>query len=431
MRAAWLVVSAGAALCAARPARADGESLRQEADRVEDEWRKAGAIVMRSPTRFLYDNETSTLLLPEPETSPQACTTVAMIGGRGVSFHAKVPGADEDPMSDDSPTRAASVAGVLEIAGCGAAAPPLERLQVTSDAGRGALEIVVARSARAMAPIRTLLPERTGGALPAPPDAGMPPLLAPPEKRADAAEARAKRDGGAVLPRASWTASDDGSGDHRVQLEAGCHRVEVFAPDSRIRPARRRRLDVDAEIRDADEELLARDRTDGADARVEVCVGAPIDATVIFAGAPAASSILVSHAWWPIPPHVPSGWGPEPRARIAHALLGRKAMAPTEDPVALYGGLAGATSIPLPVEAGACYLAVTTVTNGHARGLGLRAAVGAHEAHDERMRDDDAAIVAFCATDEPVTRLEVEARGASITWGLAVYRVEGHAWLRE
>jgi hypothetical protein len=430
-RAALLVVSAGAALSPARLARADGESLRQEADRGEDEWRKAGAIVMRSPTRFLYDNETSTLLLPESDTSPQACTTVAMIGGRGVSFHAKVPGAEDDPLSDDSPTRAASVAGVLEISGCGAAAPPLERLHVTSDAGRGALEIVVARSARPMAAIRTLLPERTGGALPAPPDAGMPPLLAPPEKRADAAEARAKRDGASVLPRTTWAASEDGSGDERVQLAAGCHRVEIFAPDTRVRPVRRRRLDVDAEIRDADEELLARDRTDGADARLEVCVGEAVDATVIFAGAPVKSSVTVSHAWWPIPPHVPSSWGPEPRARIAHALLGRKAMAPTEEPVALYGGLAGATPIPLPVEAGACYLAVTTVTNGHARGLGLRAAIGAHEVHDERTREDDAAIVAFCATDEPVARLEVEARGASITWGLAVYRMEGRAWLRE
>jgi hypothetical protein len=324
--------------------------------------------------------------------------------------------------------RAASVAGVLEMTGCGAAAPPLERLQVTSDAGRGAVEIVVARSARPMPAIRTLLPERTGGTLPAPPDAGLPPPLAPQEKRAELAEARARRDGGTMLPRAAWVAANDGSGDERLGLSPGCHRIEIFAVDSRIRPQRRRRLDVDAEIRDGDEDLLARDRTDGADARLELCVGEAIDSTVIFAGAPADSSVAVTHAWWPIPPHVPSLWGAEPRARIARALLGRKAAPPPEDPVALYGGLAGTSPVPVPMEPGACYVAVAVVTNGHARSLGLRASVGAHEAHDERGRDDDAALVAFCAKDERVAHVEVEGRGASITWGLAVYRVEGRAW---
>ena len=112
-----------------------------------------------------------------------------------MSFHAKVAGVEDDPLNDDPSARAASVAGVLEIGGCGASALPLERLRVTSDAGRGAIETIVARSARAPAPLRTVLPERTGGVLPPPPDAGPPPALPPPAKRADLAEARAKRDG--------------------------------------------------------------------------------------------------------------------------------------------------------------------------------------------------------------------------------------------
>jgi hypothetical protein len=410
-------------------ARAEGESLRQEADRVADEWRKGGALVERSPSRFLYDNDTSTLLLP-PETAspPLPCTTIAVLGGRGASFHARVPGIEDDPTSDDSQAHASSVAGVLEIGGCGAIAAALQRLRITSDAGRGAIEIVVARSVRSPAAVRAVLPERTGGSLPAPPDAGQPPPLAPPEKRADVAEARSRRDGGTSLARASWSAASDGSGDVKVALDAGCHRIELFAPDGRARPARRRRLDVDAEIRDEDEELLARDRTDGADARLEVCVGEPIDATVIFAGAPPDGAVTVAHAWWPIPSHVPSHWGPETRARMAHALLSRNAGPPVEDPVALYGGLAGLTTVPLSLERGACYLALTSVTNGHARGVSLRVAVGGHYAHDDRSGDDDANLVAFCARDEDVGRVEVEARGASITWGLALYRVEGHAW---
>jgi hypothetical protein len=423
-------VSAVSAASAFVPARASAqtETLRQEADRVVEEWHKGGALVERGPSRFLYDNDSMTIVLPPSGSPLQACTTVAILGGRGVSFHAKVPGADDDPMSDDPSTRAASIAGVLEIGGCGDAAAPLARLRVTSDAGRGAIETIVARSARPPAPIRTVLPERTGGTLPAPPDAGPPPPLAPPEKRADLAELRAKREGASPFPRASWNASSDGSGDVKLSLEGGCHRLEIFATDTRARPSRRRRLDVDAEIRDSDEDLLARDRTDNADARLELCVGEPTDATVIFAGAPGDTAVTVTHAWWPIPPHVPSLWGPDSRARMAHALLARKAASPPEEAVALYGGLAGSTAVPVAVEPGACYLAVAAVTNGHARGLGLRASVGARQAHDERTGDDDAGVVAFCARDQDLARLEVDARGASITWGLALYRIEGRAW---
>ncbi len=407
---------------------AQGETLRQEADRVSDEWHKGGAVVERGPSRFLYDNDTMSITLPPPESSEQACTTVALLGGRGVSFHAKAEGADEDALADDSSTRAASVAGVLEIGGCGPAAAPLAHLRVTSDAGRGAIETVVARSARPPAAIRLVLPERSGGMLPPPPDAGTTPGLAAPEKRAELAEMRGKREGASALPRASWPAGSDGSGDVKVQLEAGCHRIEIFAVDARAsRSARRRRLDVDAEIRDDDEDLLARDRTDNPDARLELCVGKATDATVIFAGAPAETSVTVTHGWWPIPDHLPSVWGPDPRARMARALLGRKASAPREDAVLLYEGLTGATPVPVALEPGACYLAVTAITNGHARGLGLRAVIGAREAHDERANDDGGSVVAFCARDCDRGRLEVEARGASVSWGLALFRLEGRS----
>ncbi len=410
-----------------RSAKAQTESLRQEADRVAEEWRKGGAVVGRGPSRFLYDNETMTVILPPSESPPQACTTVAILGGRGASFHAKVAGVEDDPLSDDPSARAASTAGVLEIGGCGQSAGPLERLRVTSDAGRGALETVVARSARPPAAIRAVLPERTGGTLPPPPDAGSTPTLPPPEKRAELAEGRAKREGASTLARAAWGASTDGSGDVKLTLDPGCHRVELFAVDSRARSARRRRLDVDAEIRDNDEDLLARDRTDNADARLELCVGAPTDVTVIFAGAPGDAPVTVTHAWWPIPAHLPSLWGNEARARMAHALLARKASAPAEEPVAFFDGVAGSTPVPLALEPGACYLAVAAITVGHARGLGMRVTVGAREGHDEQTSEDGAAVVAFCARDRDLARLDVEARGAAITWGLALFRLQGGA----
>jgi hypothetical protein len=112
---------------------------------------------------------------------------------------------------------------------------------------------------------------------------------------------------------------------------------------------------------------------------------------------------------------------------MARELLARKASAPTEEPVGFYGGVAGSTPVPVEIERGACYLAVAAITVGHARGLGLRATVGAREEHDEQMSEDGAAAVAFCAHDHDFARLDVEARGAAITWGLALFRLEGGA----
>jgi len=410
-------------------AQTERESVREAADRVAAEWRKAGAVVERGPARFLYENETMTLTLPASSVDDRVCTTIALLGARGLSFHAKVAGVEEDPANDDSQARAASFAGILEMGECGEGAEPIERLRVTSDAGRGAIETVVGRSAKALPALRTVLPERTGGVLPPPPDAGPSPPLPTPLARAELAETRAKREGAKVAPRASWTATNDGSGDAKLTLAAGCHRVEVFAPVPRAHDrTRRRRLDVDAEIRDGDDELLARDRTDNADARLEACVGEETPSTVIFAGAPSGSELTVTHASWPIPDHLPTTWGPAPRARMARALLARRAGAPPEDAVALFAGPSGATPIPIEVEPGACYLAVAAVTHGHAHGLGLRVALGARDARDERTSDDDAGVVAFCARDQDRARLEVEARGTSLAWGLALFRIEGRVW---
>src|SRR5690349_4901630 len=85
----------------ARPAHAD---LRDVAARVIEEWRRAGAEVGRAPARFLYEDETATITVPAAP--PGVCTTVAVGGARGLSFHAKVSGADDDPLSLDETARA-------------------------------------------------------------------------------------------------------------------------------------------------------------------------------------------------------------------------------------------------------------------------------------------------------------------------------------
>src|SRR5262249_59823879 len=131
--------------------------------------------------------------------------------------------------------------------------------------------------------------------------------------------------GGRVGKRETGTAGSDGGGEAQVMLEPGCHRVELFAPEpaARVRGTRRMRLDVDAELRDEDDELLARDRTDAADPRLETCVGEATAATGVFAGAPPGASVTATHVWWAMPEHLPASWPAEARGRGARARRAR------------------------------------------------------------------------------------------------------------
>jgi len=407
----------------ARPSRGE---LREIAARVAEEWRRAGATVMREPARFVYEDETGSLSVP---VGPDGeCATVAIIGARGLSFHVKVNGSDDDPLAMDEGSRASSVAGVLQIGRC--EGPPMRRLTVTSDAGRGAIEIIMARSRSPVPSLRTVLPERTGGVTPPSAEPGTLPPLTPPVRRADAAEGRSRRDGGALAQRESWVAGVDGNGQGRVTLGAGCHRIELFANDPRSAQQNRRfRLDIDAELRDEDDDtMLGRDRTEAPDAHVEACVGKETLGAVIFTGAPPSSNVIMTHAAWPIPQSLPWAWGPDARGKMAGAMLARHVAAPLGPAALLAQGPSGVTSVPLAIEPGGCYLAVAAVTHGHARGLGLRAIVGARQASDERGLNDEAGAVAFCARERSRARVEIEARGTALSWGLALFRIDSGVW---
>ena len=403
------------------PAHAD---LRDVAVRARDQWKAAGAVVVEVPARFIYEDETISVRLPPGP--PSRCTTVALVAARGLSFHAKVAGVDDDDEEDDA-ARASSVAGILEVSRCDA---PLERVVVTSDAGRGAIEVVIARSKTALAPVRSIFPERTGASLPAMPEPGVLPPLPAAAHRSDVSEARGRGDGAAVLARTTIHAGDDGAGSGEIALDSGCHRLELFANDPRAQNAAKKfRLDLDAELRDGDDDsLLARDRSDSADARLDTCVGGTTLGNVVFAGAPPSANVLVTHAAWPLPDRLPRAWGPLPRARMAAALLARHVHAPMTDPVVLAQGASGVTPVFFDVERGACYLAVAAATHGTPRGVGLRATVGTAETADERGTNDDSSTLAFCARDRSRARIEVEGRGASLAWGLAVFKVESGVW---
>jgi hypothetical protein len=422
MRRRWKAAAVGAtAIALAGGERSASAQLHSSVDRLAETWRGVGASVTVDKTRFLNDDETIAIALPElPEGD---CTTVALLGARGLGFHARAAGSSQEPN-----VRVASEAGALSIERCGEAMP--HRLLVTSDSGRGALEIVVARSARPLESMRSVLPERTGVAMITAPEPGLLPPMPPPDRRAEVAEARARRDGGMVSARETWPASPDGSGSADATLDPGCHALQLFAVDPRAASrAPRAKLDLDAEMRDASgDRILARDRTDAPDARLDVCVGDVTKVSVAFAGSPAGAPVLVAHFAWPLPDRLPVLWGSEARARMAHVLLTRHVHLLLREPVMLAQGGSGATPVPLSIEPGACYLALVSVVQGATRSVGLRVHVGVRDAFDDRGLDENGAVVAFCAGDRSDALALVEARGTPLLgWGMALYRV-GSAW---
>jgi hypothetical protein len=420
------VLLAVASTFAAAEARAD---LRDDAARLADSWRAVGAAVVIDRTRFLVEEEPDRdrhVVVAVPELPEGECTTLVVMGARGLGFHVRVA-----ELGGEEPTvkRVPSVAGVVSIERCGEPGP--QRIVVASDSGRGAFETIAARSARPLPALRTVLPERTGGTTAPALEPGGLPALPPPEKRADVAEARARRDGATIATRTAWVAAPDRSGEADETLDAGCHVLALFAVDPRAtRPGARARLDLDAEMRDSGgERLLARDRSDAPDAVLSRCFGETTRVQVGFAGAAAGSSVLVAHFTWPLPEHLPTLWGPDAQARMARVLLARHLPALRQEPTMLAQGGYGLTPVPLSLEPGGCYLAVATLARGDARSIGLRVRVGATDAGDDRGIDDDGAAVAFCAGESTHAQALVEARGApQVGWGLALYRLQSSVW---
>jgi hypothetical protein len=400
--------------------------LHEAVERIAEAWRGVGAAVNVDKTRFLIDenDDQHPIVVLLPDLPDGECTTVVLLGARGLGFHVRYAAGD-----DQAGKRLPSMAGAVSIERCGETAP--HRLVVASDSGRGAVEIVVARSAKPLPPLQVVLPERSGGPLIPASEPGALPVLAPPEKRADLSEVRAKRDGAVIATRSTWQAGLDGTGGGEQTLDPGCHTLQLFALDPHPPQAGRRgKLDLDAEMRgEADDRLLARDRSDAPDAQLAACVGESTRVGVVFAGSPPSAPVLVAHYAWTLPGHLPLLWGGEAIGRMAHVLLARHLVSLPREPVLLAQGGSGLTPIPLPIEPGGCYLGMAAVVKETSRGIGLRIHVGSNDAFDDRGIDGDGAVVAFCAGDRDRALAEVEARGTPLLgWGFALYRLQSGVW---
>lgn len=409
MRIAAAVV--GGVVLFAGSARAD---LRDLTSALANKHREAGADVVTLPTRFVYDGESFAVVLPLP-TVAKRCTSVSLVGARGLSFHVTLGDADSGKVP--------SAAGALEIVSCDG--PPLDRLRVVSDAGRGALEFVVSFSDAPLPSLRDVLPERAPGSSATSAEAGPLPALAPANKRAEASELRSRRDGAATVTRSALIAGREGSGSAQLEVDPGCHRFDLAASETR----KRGRVDLDAEITNVrDDALLARDRGDSADSRLDLCVGTATALRLAFVGATPEEPILVAHAFWPLPASFGQEWSSETRARMTSAFVAHRVAPPADKPVFVALGGGNFTPVFAQLEPGACYIAAVALSHGVVRSMRLRARVGENEASEERPPQDAAGLVSFCARDRDAAEIDVDVHGTSVAWTLALFRVVSGAW---
>jgi len=424
MRLRRAVVAAAVVAAALGTVDEAGAGLDDPVGRLLRTWRTSGASVVVDRTRFLFEDETTAVTLP---TSPPAqCTTVVFLGARGLGFHVRVAEGHDDGAGKKIP----SEAGAVSLQWCGEEPP--RRVLLASDSGRGAVETLVARSAGPLPPLRVVLPERTSGAGNPGPEPGTLEALSSAQSRAEIAEGRARLDGAFIDARATWQAGADGAGAGHETLEPGCHRLRLLVTDPRSPRAsgRRARLDLDAEMRDeADDRLLARDRSDAPDAELGVCVGEPTRVEVVFVGSPPGAPVLVVRSSWSLPHYLPSLWGPETDARMARVLLARHVRWLPRPPFVLVQGGSGGTPVPFSIEPGGCYLAAVSLVQGSARAVALRVHVGGEDVFDDRGIDEIGAAVAFCAGEHDRALAHVEVHGAPpVGWGLAVYRIDDDVW---
>jgi hypothetical protein len=414
--AAVLVV--GLLLVCEPRARAD---LASDAEALASRWAAAGLRTVRLAPVFLEHGRGRPVRLPEAafDSGHASCTSIAFLTGRSTDFVVKI-----DPLTSlkhhASGGRAErSIAGAVLISECGAAREAFYRVSIELRVARSALETVIAVGEGPAPAIADAIPERASG--PAAPlaDPGPRGQLEPLAFRARHAEQRAKDTGAAGVHVQSFTAEPDGTGRELVRLDEGCHRIELMSDLLGKQP-----IDLDAEMRETtSERLVARDRSDAPDVRLELCAGSSMGVDLVFAGAPGGVEILLMDVLYPLPRGVPTTWGIRARAALSAALWRRKLPPIEQDPIEQRLGVAGITSIPILVEPGSCYVAAIGTIRGDPRSVTLTVKVDTRTAFDSNAGLIDGSAVAFCSAGADEARIEAEVRGSAVAWVLVVWRI--------
>ncbi|MRG98100.1 hypothetical protein [Polyangium spumosum] len=411
--------------------------LVEDADRLAKTWRARGAETTRLSPVFLEHGRSGRIVVAkEPhEDEVPGCTTVVLLGAPNADF-AVLTASEADapslpagllpqghPTIDTAERGTRSSLGAVSLVRCGTRRADLARLVVAMRSSRGAIELVVARSPDPLGDVRDALPERAFGLVAPRGNPGRPIEPGPLAERTVKAEEQARAEGATRFTRVPMIASPEGAGEYQLRLGEGCHRVQIMAAVPTTFP--HRATDVDAEARDDAGRVLARDRSESPDARLDFCLGEATRVTVPYAGAAGLVPTIAMDAVWPIARAVPNHWGARTRAGFALALRRRNAPEPTSPPVAESLGVTGPTMVPVTLEPGRCYLAAIAVARGESRGLRLSATVGDRYVRDEVVDRPEGAALAFCAESEEAARIDVEARGAGVWWTFALFALGG------
>jgi hypothetical protein len=412
----WLAIAL--VWLSARPTRAD---LGSDAEELVRRWSAAGQKAIRLPTMFLEHGRPRAVRVPEVAFDPRgpSCTTIAFLTGRSTDFVVRI-----DPLASPKHHGAGghlerSIAGAVLLSQCGAARDAFLRLAIELRVARSAVETIVAIGDGPALAIAEALPQRASGPIAPLADPGPRSPLEPLAVRARHAEQRVKNAGPTSVHTQVFSAEPDGTGREVVRLEEGCHRIELFAELLGKSP-----IDLDAELREAaSERLIARDRSDASDVRLDVCTGSTTAADLLFAGAPGPVPVLLMDSLFTLPKGVPTMWGARARAGLSAALWRRKMPSIDADPVAQRLGVAGHTSMAISIEPGNCYVMALAAMRGDPRSLTLSARVDTRVTFDSSAGILDGSALAFCSAGAEKAYVETEVRGSAVAWVLAVWQV--------
>ncbi len=409
-------MGAGVAL-ASRPALASSE-LGDDVKALRAARGFYGRVVQLKP-RLLERGERLALAFSPELLNPKdpSCATVSVLGVPGAHFVARF--SELDPGAPSSAFPESSAVGALEVTRCGAAKPFLAVISLELRSPRGVLETLLSVSPAGSPPLTEILPNRDPGAELDLGDPGPRPAAAPVQERAAKLEARARISAAASFTRDTLQAATDGSGGLALGLGVGCHELDLLdqTPLAHGSPP----VDLDLELLENENSPpLAIDRAEDADASASICLGQPSNIELRFVGASAGGKVLLTHTRWDLPAGIPSNIAPEGRGKLAR-LAQLSHFHPKSSPLYQGIGIQGTTELPFEVEPDACYTALLVPLHGEAQSLSLSVIARATGQAPRGAQDSNGSAVSFCARGASRAMFEVDSRGVSLSWLLAVW----------
>jgi hypothetical protein len=396
---------------------ARAEDLRDVVSKIRTAWSRPDVQFVPLESKFLFDDESTIVILPAG--APGACRTLVAAGHRGMGLELRATSGDKHADEDEASRFSSAGIGVMKLPCDGS----VRRVILTSHSGRGGIELLLAEHKSALPPLDSIVPERSGTEAAAQVDVGAHPQLPEAPARIEAYEREDARAGFRGVGKKVLRVAAGNSFHVTLELEPGCHVLRLVGTP--VGKNRRRLVDLDVEASNEDGVVLARDRSDSADAKVDLCIGErePIDLT--GQGLPLDVDVTMMHAFVSLPPSLPAAWGEQARAHMVDSLRTRHLPIPADAAVFETQGGPQVTRVSSHIVPGACYVAVAVPFFGSVRKISIRAFVALEEHIDERSRGSSGAAIGFCAGTRDLVNIEVEARGAQVMWGLALFNVSG------